>query len=80
MIVDCRVTVCIVGAVDGIMSAAGGIMSANGVGVVEGAESSGLVMRQDDGVLLAILVVRLGLKDGVCVGNRWTGRGVAVMV
>jgi hypothetical protein len=60
VIVDGRVTVCIVGAMDVIMSAASGIMSANGVGVVEGAESSGLVMRQDDGGLSAILDTRLG--------------------
>jgi len=60
VIVDGSVTVCIVGAGDGILSALVGSTSAHGVGVVNGAESLGLVMRHDDGVLSAILVMRLG--------------------
>ena len=60
VIVDGRVTVCIVEALDGIMSALVGSTSVYGVGVVKGAESSGLGMRHDDGVLSALLVMRRG--------------------
>ena len=60
VIVDGRVTVCIVGAGDGILSAVVGSTSAHGVGVVMGAESLGLVLRHDDGVVSAILVIRPG--------------------
>jgi hypothetical protein len=60
VIVDGRVTVCIVEALDGIVSALVGSMLVYGVGVVKGAESAGLGMRHDDGSLSATLVMRRG--------------------
>jgi hypothetical protein len=80
VIVDGRVTVCIVEALDGIMSALVGSMSVYGVGVVKGAESSGLGMRHDDGVLSALLVMRRGCKGGSRVCSCWVGSGATVMI
>ena len=60
VIVDGRVTVCIVEALDGIVSALVGSMLVYGVGVVKGAELAGLGMRHDDGSLSAALVMRRG--------------------
>ena len=80
VIVDGRVTVCIVEALDGIVSALVGSMSACGVGVVKGAESAGFGMRHDDGVLSALLVMRRWFKGGSRVGSCWMWRGTTVMI